>query len=151
VDAAAERSILAALERACGRAPVLIRSGGSIPVLAAFAEKEIPTILSGFALAEDAFHAPNESYRLVPNRREAMREEPASDDRRPHQGSGIVDDVAYPDVLNVYVSRQLAVENAPFSIFFASGNIEFCIGQPIDHNAVANTSVLVFLLEPDRR
>jgi acetylornithine deacetylase/succinyl-diaminopimelate desuccinylase-like protein len=53
-----------ALERACGRAPALIRSGGTIPVLAAFAEKGIPTILSGFGLDEDAFHAPNESYRL---------------------------------------------------------------------------------------
>jgi acetylornithine deacetylase/succinyl-diaminopimelate desuccinylase-like protein len=65
-DPSSKAMVLAAqaLERACGRAPVLIRSGGSIPVLAAFAEKEIPTILSGFALAEDAFHAPNESYRL---------------------------------------------------------------------------------------
>jgi acetylornithine deacetylase/succinyl-diaminopimelate desuccinylase-like protein len=54
----------AALESACGRAPALTRVGGSLPVLAAFAEKGIPVILSGFALPEDAVHAPDESFRL---------------------------------------------------------------------------------------
>ncbi|MGH2754519.1 MAG: M20/M25/M40 family metallo-hydrolase [Actinomycetota bacterium] len=53
-----------ALERACGTAPALIRSGGSIPVLAAFAARDIPVVLSGFTLAEDAYHAPDESFRL---------------------------------------------------------------------------------------
>ncbi|MGH2734791.1 MAG: peptidase dimerization domain-containing protein, partial [Actinomycetota bacterium] len=53
-----------ALEEACGAPPVLIRSGGSIPVLAAFARRNIPTILSGFTRPEDAFHAPDESFRL---------------------------------------------------------------------------------------
>jgi acetylornithine deacetylase/succinyl-diaminopimelate desuccinylase-like protein len=52
-----------ALTKACGRPPALIRSGGSIPVLAAFAARGIPTILSGFTLPEDAFHAPDESFR----------------------------------------------------------------------------------------
>jgi succinyl-diaminopimelate desuccinylase len=52
------------LTEACGVAPALIRSGGSIPVLAAFAQRNIPTILSGFTLPEDAFHAPDESFRL---------------------------------------------------------------------------------------
>ena len=28
------------------------------------AEQRVPTIVSGFALGADAFHAPNESYRL---------------------------------------------------------------------------------------
>jgi acetylornithine deacetylase/succinyl-diaminopimelate desuccinylase-like protein len=54
----------AAFERATGRAPVLVRSGGTIPILAAFADRGIQTIVSGFALPEDAIHAPNESYRL---------------------------------------------------------------------------------------
>lgn len=54
----------AALTEACGVAPALIRSGGSIPVLAVFAQRNIPTILSGFTLPEDAFHAPDESFRL---------------------------------------------------------------------------------------
>ena len=63
-----DRALVAAaraLERACGRAPVVIRSGGSIPVLAAFAERGIPTIVGGFALPEDRIHAPDESYRLT--------------------------------------------------------------------------------------
>jgi acetylornithine deacetylase/succinyl-diaminopimelate desuccinylase-like protein len=33
-------------------------------VLTAFAERGIPTILSGFTLADDNFHAPDESFRL---------------------------------------------------------------------------------------
>jgi acetylornithine deacetylase/succinyl-diaminopimelate desuccinylase-like protein len=53
-----------AFERATGRAPALIRSGGTIPILAAFANRGIQTIVSGFALNEDAIHAPNESYRV---------------------------------------------------------------------------------------
>jgi acetylornithine deacetylase/succinyl-diaminopimelate desuccinylase-like protein len=53
-----------AFERATGKAPALVRSGGTIPILAAFAERGIQTIVSGFALPEDQIHAPNESYRL---------------------------------------------------------------------------------------
>jgi acetylornithine deacetylase/succinyl-diaminopimelate desuccinylase-like protein len=53
-----------AIERATGTAPALVRTGGSIPVVAEFAAREIPTIVTGFALPEDAFHAPDESYRL---------------------------------------------------------------------------------------
>jgi acetylornithine deacetylase/succinyl-diaminopimelate desuccinylase-like protein len=41
-----------------------MRSGGTIPILAAFADRGIQTIVSGFALPEDQIHAPNESYRL---------------------------------------------------------------------------------------
>src|SRR4051794_38591261 len=53
-----------AIERACGTAPAMQRSGGSIPIVAELAAARIPTIVGGFALAEDAIHAPNESYRL---------------------------------------------------------------------------------------
>ncbi|MEA2247093.1 MAG: hypothetical protein QOH46_1622, partial [Solirubrobacteraceae bacterium] len=53
-----------AIERAMGTGPALIRSGGSIPVVAEFAAREIPTIVSGFTLPDDAFHAPDESFRL---------------------------------------------------------------------------------------
>jgi acetylornithine deacetylase/succinyl-diaminopimelate desuccinylase-like protein len=55
----------AAFERATGVAPALVRSGGTIPILAAFSERGIQTIVSGFALPDDAIHAPNESYRLT--------------------------------------------------------------------------------------
>jgi acetylornithine deacetylase/succinyl-diaminopimelate desuccinylase-like protein len=53
-----------ALERACGTAPALVRMGGTLPLLAVLAERGITSIVSGFALPDDAFHAPNESYRL---------------------------------------------------------------------------------------
>ncbi len=54
----------AAIERATGTAPVFQRSGGSIPIVAELAAAGIPTIVGGYALADDAIHAPNESYRL---------------------------------------------------------------------------------------
>jgi acetylornithine deacetylase/succinyl-diaminopimelate desuccinylase-like protein len=63
-ESPALRAARAAFERATGRPPALVRSGGTIPILAAFAERGIQTIVSGFALPEDAIHAPNESYRL---------------------------------------------------------------------------------------
>ena len=53
-----------AMERACGAPPAFVRLGGTLPLLAVLAERGIPSIVSGFALPEDAFHAPNESYRL---------------------------------------------------------------------------------------
>jgi acetylornithine deacetylase/succinyl-diaminopimelate desuccinylase-like protein len=53
-----------ALERACDKAPALVRIGGTIGVLPPFAHKNIPVVLTGFALPDDAFHAPNESYRV---------------------------------------------------------------------------------------
>jgi acetylornithine deacetylase/succinyl-diaminopimelate desuccinylase-like protein len=53
-----------ALERACGTPPALVRIGGSLPLLAVLADRGITSIVSGFALPDDAYHAPNESYRL---------------------------------------------------------------------------------------
>jgi acetylornithine deacetylase/succinyl-diaminopimelate desuccinylase-like protein len=53
-----------AFARACGREPVLTRVGGSLPILAAFMERGIPTIVSGFSLPQDAFHAPDESFAI---------------------------------------------------------------------------------------
>ncbi len=51
--------------RAFGRAPVFVRSGGTIPVVEAlWSARGVPTVLMGFALPEDAAHAPNESFRL---------------------------------------------------------------------------------------
>ena len=54
-----------ALARAVGSEAKLVRTGGTLPVLAAFSERGIPAIVSGFSLPDDALHAPNESYRLV--------------------------------------------------------------------------------------
>jgi acetylornithine deacetylase/succinyl-diaminopimelate desuccinylase-like protein len=53
-----------AFERACGTPPAFVRLGGTLPLLAVLAQQQVPTIVSGFALGADAFHAPNESYRL---------------------------------------------------------------------------------------
>jgi acetylornithine deacetylase/succinyl-diaminopimelate desuccinylase-like protein len=59
------RAARRALERATGVAPAVVRSGGSIPILAAFAERGIPTVVGGFALPDDRIHAPDESYRIA--------------------------------------------------------------------------------------
>jgi acetylornithine deacetylase/succinyl-diaminopimelate desuccinylase-like protein len=64
VDEPAIQLAARAIERATGTAPVMQRSGGSIPIVAELAAAGIPTIVGGFALADDAIHAPNESYRL---------------------------------------------------------------------------------------
>ena len=46
------------------RRPALVRLGGTLPLLAVLADRGMTSIVSGFALPDDAFHAPNESYRL---------------------------------------------------------------------------------------
>jgi acetylornithine deacetylase/succinyl-diaminopimelate desuccinylase-like protein len=49
-----------AIERATGVRPLAVRSGGSIPVAAAFTARGIPTVLTGFGVDEDNIHSPNE-------------------------------------------------------------------------------------------
>ena len=50
-----------AFERVLGVRPALIRSGGTLPIVAAFADKEVATIISGFSLPDANIHAPNEN------------------------------------------------------------------------------------------
>ena len=57
-------SSMDAIERATGVRPVAMRSGGSIPVMAALVARGTPTILSGFATNDDNIHSPNERMRL---------------------------------------------------------------------------------------
>ena len=64
VDQPAIQLAARALEKACGRAPVFTRSGGSIPIVAEMAARGYPVIVGGFALPDDAIHAPDESYAL---------------------------------------------------------------------------------------
>jgi len=54
-----------ALERAVGAPAAFVRTGGSIPVVAEFAARDIPAVVSGFGLEDDAYHAPDESFRLL--------------------------------------------------------------------------------------
>jgi acetylornithine deacetylase/succinyl-diaminopimelate desuccinylase-like protein len=53
-----------AIGRACGTTPAFVRLGGTLPLLAVLADRDVPTIVSGFVLPDDAIHAPDESYRL---------------------------------------------------------------------------------------
>ena len=53
-----------AFERVVGARPLLIRIGGSLPVMAALESKEIPTILTGFDLPDGNIHSPNERFRV---------------------------------------------------------------------------------------
>ncbi len=65
-DAPAVRAAAAALEAAFGTAPVYVRSGGTIPVIAAFSQTlRIPSVLMGFGLPDDNLHAPNEKFALA--------------------------------------------------------------------------------------
>jgi acetylornithine deacetylase/succinyl-diaminopimelate desuccinylase-like protein len=50
-----------AFERVLGVRPALIRSGGTLPIVAAFADQGVPTIISGFSLPDANIHAPNEN------------------------------------------------------------------------------------------
>ena len=59
-DAPAVQLGLDAFERTFGRRPLLVRSGGTLPIVPALAEKGIPTIITGFALPESNIHSPNE-------------------------------------------------------------------------------------------
>jgi len=59
-DAPALQLALDAFERSMGRRPLLVRSGGTLPIVPALVDKGIPTILSGFALPESNIHSPNE-------------------------------------------------------------------------------------------
>jgi acetylornithine deacetylase/succinyl-diaminopimelate desuccinylase-like protein len=58
------RSGFDALERATGTRPLALRSGGSIPVMAALVARGTPTILSGLGSPDDNIHSPNERMRL---------------------------------------------------------------------------------------
>jgi acetylornithine deacetylase/succinyl-diaminopimelate desuccinylase-like protein len=55
---------LRAFERAVGVRPALIRTGGSLPIVAALGDKGIPTIITGFSLPDANIHSPNERLRV---------------------------------------------------------------------------------------
>jgi len=59
-DEAAVQLGLDAFERTVGVRPLLVRSGGTIPIVPALAARGTPTILTGFSLPESNIHSPNE-------------------------------------------------------------------------------------------
>ncbi len=54
---------LDAFERALGRRPALVRTGGTLPIVPALADQGISTVITGFGLPDSQIHSPNE--RLV--------------------------------------------------------------------------------------
>jgi acetylornithine deacetylase/succinyl-diaminopimelate desuccinylase-like protein len=62
-DAGALRLAADAFEDVVGTRPVLIRSGGTIPLVPALSARGIPAIVTGFALKDSNVHAPNERLR----------------------------------------------------------------------------------------
>jgi acetylornithine deacetylase/succinyl-diaminopimelate desuccinylase-like protein len=59
-DATAVRLAQDAFEHTVGTRPVLVRSGGSIPIVPALAARGVPVIVTGFALNDSNIHSPNE-------------------------------------------------------------------------------------------
>jgi len=63
-DAPAIQLGLGAFEKVLGVRPVLVRGGGTLPIMPALADKGIPTVLTGFGLPESNVHSPNEKFLL---------------------------------------------------------------------------------------
>ena len=59
-DAQAIQLATDAFDRAMGVRPLLVRAGGTMPVLATLLDRGVPTIMTGFGLLESNVHAPNE-------------------------------------------------------------------------------------------
>ncbi|MDE3025176.1 MAG: M20/M25/M40 family metallo-hydrolase, partial [Acidobacteriota bacterium] len=51
-----------AFEHALGVRPLLVRSGGTLPIVPALADAGIPTVITGFGLPESNVHSPNERF-----------------------------------------------------------------------------------------
>ena len=65
LNAPALRAAAQAMEDSFGKAPYLVREGGSIPVVADFKHiLGLDTVLLGFGLNSDAIHSPNEHFGL---------------------------------------------------------------------------------------
>jgi acetylornithine deacetylase/succinyl-diaminopimelate desuccinylase-like protein len=51
-------------ERVVGTRPLLVRVGGTLPIVPPLAERGIPTVLTGFDLPDGNIHSPNERLRV---------------------------------------------------------------------------------------
>ncbi len=65
-----------AFEKVFGREPLLVRGGGTLPIMAALTERGIPVVLTGVALPESSVHSPNEKLPVeyLTKARDAARE-----------------------------------------------------------------------------
>jgi acetylornithine deacetylase/succinyl-diaminopimelate desuccinylase-like protein len=63
-DAPPIRLALDAFEEALGRRPILVRCGGTLPIVPALVAKGIPVVHTGFDVPEGNVHAPNERLLL---------------------------------------------------------------------------------------
>jgi succinyl-diaminopimelate desuccinylase len=64
-DSALARAGLATLKEAFGREPILMREGGSIPIVTRFKKVlRADSLLLGLALPDDNAHSPNEKFNL---------------------------------------------------------------------------------------
>ena len=63
-DTPAVQLALEAFEQALGRRPLLVRCGGTLPIVPALVDKGIPTVHTGFDVPEGNVHAPNERLLL---------------------------------------------------------------------------------------
>jgi acetylornithine deacetylase/succinyl-diaminopimelate desuccinylase-like protein len=61
-DSPAVQLGLQAFERSLGVKPLLVRAGGTLPIMPALADRGIPTVLTGFGLPESNVHSPNERF-----------------------------------------------------------------------------------------
>ena len=61
-DSPAVQLGLEAFEQVLGVKPLLVRTGGTLPIVPALADKGIPTVLTGFGLPESNVHSPNERF-----------------------------------------------------------------------------------------
>src|SRR5919106_862089 len=59
-DTEALRVAREAFGRVFGAPPLVVRAGGTLPVLAALARRRIPTVMTGLALPDSHTHSPNE-------------------------------------------------------------------------------------------
>ena len=63
-DSAPVRLASDAFESVLGVRPVLVRTGGSLPLAPALAARGIPAVITGFDVPDGNIHAPNERFRL---------------------------------------------------------------------------------------
>jgi acetylornithine deacetylase/succinyl-diaminopimelate desuccinylase-like protein len=75
-DAPAVRLAQDAFEKVLGKRPLLLRSGGTLPIVPALVDKGIPTVLTGFSVPGANMHSPNERLlvRYIPLGVAAARE-----------------------------------------------------------------------------